>query len=144
MLVAHENINLWHERDISHSSAERVILPDSTITIVYMLRVCLKIVKDMKVNKDDMARNIEMNRGIVYSQKILVNLMRKGIARMTAYDMVQSAALNVINNKTTFKKEILEDKAIRKYLTEKEIEDIFEPKSYLANVDKIYKRVEKI
>ncbi|MDD5441495.1 MAG: adenylosuccinate lyase, partial [Candidatus Omnitrophica bacterium] len=66
------------------------------------------------------------------------------IARMTAYDMVQSAALNVINNKTTFKKEILEDKAIRKYLTEKEIEDIFEPKSYLANVDKIYKRVEKI
>lgn len=140
-LVALENINLWHERDISHSSAERVILPDSTITLDYMLKIFTKVIKDIRVNTDNMVKNMELNRGLIYSQKILLKLMDKGISRMKAYDYVQAAALKVINKKSTFKKEIAKDPNIMRYLTKKDIEEIFNPYTYLVHIDKIYKRV---
>jgi len=140
MLVAYENINLWHERDISHSSVERVIIPDSTIIVDYMLKKCEEVVKGLRVNRQNMLNNIELNRGLIYSQKILLKLMEKGLARMTAYDIVQRISLDVINNNSNFKQEVAKDKEINKYLTKKEIEEIFNPYTYLSNIDKIYKR----
>ena len=140
-LVALENVNLWHERDISHSSAERVILPDSTITLVYMLKIFTRVIKDIRVNPKSMLKNMELNRGLIYSQKIMLKLMDQGVSRMKAYDYVQEAALKVINKKSTFKKEIVKDSRIMKYLTKKDIEEIFNPYTYLVHIDKIYKRV---
>ena len=140
MLAAFENINLWHERDISHSSVERVIIPDSTIIVDYMIKKTEEVVKGLKVKPENMLRNMELNRGLIYSQKILLKLMEKGIARMTAYDIVQAISLKVINGNSTFKKEVLVDKEINKYLSKKEIENIFDPYSYLNNINKIYKR----
>ena len=141
LLVAYENINLWHERDISHSSAERVILPDSTIAVDYMLKKFIEVIKNIRVNPQSMLRNIELNRGIVYSQKLLLKLMNKGLDRMKAYDLVQAVALKVINNNSSFQKEVFKDSAICGYLTNKEIEEVFNPYTYLKNVDKIYKRI---
>ncbi|MCP4653109.1 MAG: adenylosuccinate lyase [Candidatus Omnitrophica bacterium] len=141
MIVAYENINLWHERDISHSCAERVILPDSTIAVSYMLKKFREVIKNVKVNHQNMLKNIELSRGIVYSQKILLKLMERGLDRIRAYDMVQSVSLKVINNNSTFQKEVLKDAKIGKYLKKKEIEEIFNPYTYLKNIDKIYKRL---
>lgn len=138
-----ENINLWHERDISHSSAERVILPDSTAALVYILRKMVEAVKNLTVEPKNMLRNMELNRGLVYSQKILTALMNKGVGRMDAYDIVQAISLNVINNAGSFKDEISRDERIKKYLSAKEVENIFNPYAYLTNVDKIYARVLK-
>lgn len=140
-LAGFENINLWHERDISHSSAERVVLPDSTIGLDYMIRKMTEVVKNLKVNPENMLKNMELNRGIIYSQKILLGLMSKGVTRMAAYDIVQRLSLNVINRNSFFKEEVVADAQISKYLTKKELEDIFNPYSYLKNIDKIYKRV---
>ncbi len=140
MIAASENINLWHERDISNSSCERIILPDSTIGLDYMLKKFREIIKNLKVNPKSMLKNIELNRGIVYSQKMLIKLMDKGLSRMEAYDIVQIIALNVINQDSTFKEESLKDLELKKYLETKEVEELFDPYSYLANVDKIYKR----
>ena len=140
MIVASENINLWHERDISNSASERIILPDSTIGLDYMLIKFKEVIKNLKVNPKNMLKNIELNRGIVYSQKMLIMIMEKGLSRMEAYDIVQRIALKVINNDSTFKEESLKDLELQKYLNINEIDGIFDPYSYLANVDKIYKR----
>ncbi|MFA5008559.1 MAG: adenylosuccinate lyase, partial [Candidatus Omnitrophota bacterium] len=140
MLVAYENINLWHERDISHSSVERVIIPDSTIIADYMIKKCEEVVRGLRVNRQNMLDNIELNRGLIYSQKILLKLMEKGLARMSAYDIVQRISLDVINNNSNFREEVSKDKEINKYLTKKETEEIFNPYTYLNNIDKIYKR----
>ncbi|MCF7870505.1 MAG: adenylosuccinate lyase [Candidatus Omnitrophica bacterium] len=138
--AASENINLWHERDISHSSVERVIIPDSTIIIDYMLQKFKEIVSKIKVNPKNMIRNIELNRGIIYSQKILTELMKKGLPRMDAYDLIQNISLEVINNNSNFKEEIFKNKRIKNILDEKILNKIFDPYSYLSNIDKIYKR----
>jgi adenylosuccinate lyase len=138
--AASENINLWHERDISHSSVERVIIPDSTIIIDYMLQKFKEVVSKIKVNPKSMIRNIELNRGIIYSQKVLTELMKKGLSRMDAYDLIQKISLEVINNNSNFKEEIFKNKRIRNILDEKILNKIFDPYSYLSNIDKIYKR----
>jgi adenylosuccinate lyase len=140
MLVAYENVNLWHERDISHSSVERVIIPDSTIIADYMIKKCEEVVKGLRVNRENMLNNIELNRGLIYSQKILLKLMEKGLPRMIAYDIVQRVSLDVINNNSNFEEEVIKDAEIKKYLTAKETEEIFNPYTYLNNIDKIYKR----
>jgi len=113
-IAASENINLWHERDISHSSVERVIIPDSTITVDYSLQKFREVIKNLKVNPKNMLKNIELNRGIVYSQKVLINLMNKGLSRMDAYDLVQKVALGVINKSSNFKDEALASKELGK------------------------------
>jgi len=141
MLAASENINLWHERDISHSSAERVILPDSTIALDYILKKFKEVIGSLRVNSKDMLKNIELNRGIVYSQKLMIKLMDKGLPRIRAYDIVQGVALKVINKNSTFKKESFSNAKIKKLLTRRELEEIFNPYTYLSNVGKIYKRV---
>jgi len=103
MLAAYEDINLWHERDISHSSVERIILPDSTIALVYMLKQACKVIKNLRINSAQMLKNIELNRGIIYSQKMLIKLMSKGLSRMKAYDIVQDITLKVINDNSNFR-----------------------------------------
>jgi len=140
MLAAYENINLWHERDISHSSCERVIIPDSSITIDYMLKKMTEVVRGLRVNTHNMLKNIELNRGLVFSQKALLKLMDKGIARMKAYDIIQNISLKVINKNSNFKDEAFKDRSIRRFLSESELEEIFVPYSYIKNVDRIYKR----
>ena len=140
MQVAYENINLWHERDISHSSAERVILPDSTIALDYMIKKFTGVIADLRVHPENMRHNLELNNGAVYSQKILLKIMEKGMGRIAAYDLVQAAALRSIKNKTLLKAEVLRDQPIRSYLNQQEIDDIFSPCAYLKNIDKIYKR----
>jgi adenylosuccinate lyase len=141
MLVAFENINLWHERDISHSSTERVILPDSTIVLDYMVIIFRGVIKNLKVNPKSMMKNIELNRGLIYSQKLLLKLMDKGLPRMKAYDYIQDISLKVINNNSSFREEVFKDSRIKKYLKKEEIDRIFNPYAYLANIDKIYQRV---
>jgi len=138
------NINLWHERDISHSSVERVIIPDSTITVDYSLQKFREVIKNLKVNPKNMLKNIELNRGIVYSQKVLIKLMDKGLSRMAAYDLVQKVALGVINKSSNFRDEALASKELGKFLKKTEIEAIFDPYTYLVNVDKIYKRFKSL
>lgn len=138
--AASENINLWHERDISHSSVERVIIPDSTIAINYMILEFSQVISKIKVDSEKMLENIELNRGIIYSQKILTELMEKGLSRMDAYDLVQDVALKVINNDSDFRQEASKNQKINQILGKKALNKIFDPYSYLLNVDKIYKR----
>jgi len=140
MQVGFENINLWHERDISHSSVERVIIPDSTIVLDYMIQKMTKVIKDLNVNPKNMVKNMELNRGLIFSQKILLKLMEKGLKRFESYEIVQSIALSVINKNSDFKKEAKKSKALGKYLSAAELNEIFAPYSCLKNIHKIYKR----
>ncbi|MFH1769005.1 MAG: adenylosuccinate lyase [Candidatus Omnitrophota bacterium] len=141
MLAAYENINLWHERDISHSSSERIIIPDSSITIDYIIRKMTEVVKNLRVNKSNMLKNIELNRGLVFSQKVFLKLMEKGLTRMKAYDIIQAISLKVINDNSNFKDEALASKILNKYLDKEELAGILAPYNYLRNIDKIYKRL---
>ncbi len=141
MLAAFENINLWHERDISHSSCERVILPDSTITVVYMLRKFQEVVRGLEVYPENMIENLDKTKGRVFSQNILLKLMRKGLVRSEAYDLVQRVSFKAVKNKTGFKEELLKDLSAERVLSKREIEQAFSPQYYLKNVDVIYKRL---
>ncbi len=140
-LAAMENMALWHERDISHSSVERVIAPDSTILIDYMMNRLKGIINGLVVHPENMARNMELTKGLVFSQQILMRLAEKGIERQKAYVMVQRNALMVWEGKGSFKELILNDKEIMQYLNNKEVEDIFDVNYHLKHVDEIFERV---
>jgi adenylosuccinate lyase len=140
-LVAMENMALWHERDISHSSTERVIGPDSTILIDYMLQRLNRIVRDLVVHTKRMEANLDILKGLIFSQQVLMKLASMGLDRQTAYDMVQRNALKVWDTGKDFKTLLLEDKEIRQYITEKVIEEIFSLDYHFAHVDDIFKRV---
>ncbi|MFH1045599.1 MAG: adenylosuccinate lyase [Candidatus Omnitrophota bacterium] len=139
--AALENVALWHERDISHSSVERVVIPDSTILLDYMLEQVTWIVENLVVDKEKMRQNLEQSHGLIYSQRILLALMAKGISRTESYDLVQQAAARVWERSVQFKAVLLADPAIARHLTPREIEGCFDRKYYLRNVDKIFKRV---
>ena len=141
MLSAFENINLWHERDISHSSAERVILPDSIILAVYMLRKSKQVVKDLTINPENMLKNLNESRGLIFSQAVCLRLMEKGLVREEAYKLVQEASFLAIKNKNNLKEELLKNKKILKFLSAREIEGLFLPETYLKNIKTIYKRL---
>jgi adenylosuccinate lyase len=136
-----ENMALWHERDISHSSVERVIGPDSTILIDYMLHRLSRIVKNLVVYPDHMTENLNRMKGLIYSQQVLLKLADLGLGRQEAYEMVQRNALKVWDTGRDFKSLLLEDKEIRKHLSEKEIEEIFSLDYHLKHVDNIFQRV---
>ncbi len=140
MLAAYENINLWHERDISHSSAERVILPDSTIALNYMLRIFYRVVKDLTVSKDALVTNLQKNKGLIYSQRFLVALMEKGFTREKAYDCIQKAALAAFHKQRTLGELLADDPVIKKYFSQREIQSYFDVSYYVRNVDAIYRR----
>jgi len=136
-----ENIALWHERDISHSSVERVIIPDSTITLNYMLHLTINLVKNLIVYPDNMIKNLNLTRGLVFSQTILLRLVDKGISREQAYKLIQTAAMNVWQDKNkNLKEELSKSAMIKEYLTDKEINNIFDNKNMLKNINLIFAR----
>ena len=141
LMAGLENVALWHERDISHSSVERVILPDSTITLYYMLEKTRFLVDGMVVNKDRMRQNLESNRGLVFSQSILLSLIDKGVSRETAYKMVQRNALNVYHKNTTLLDELKKDTEISTILSEAELENICNLENRLKNINVSFKRL---
>ena len=140
-LVALENIPLWHERDISHSSAERIIFPDSLTLVDFMLNRFNGIVENLVVHENNMLKNTEKFGGIVFSQKVLLTLVSKGLSREDAYTIVQRNALDAFNNHGNFKENLLNDKDVMKLLTPQEIDTIFDKKEFLQNIDKIYARI---
>lgn len=135
MLAAFENMNLWHERDISHSSAERIIFPDSIILVDFMLHRFKNVVEKLVVHTENMTKNANLYGGIVYSQKVLLKLIDKGLTREEAYKIVQRHALSALNN-GDFKKGISSEGV----LLEEELEDSFNQDDYLKNIDNIFEK----
>jgi len=140
-LTAFENVALWHERDISHSSAERVILPDATSLLCYMLRAMTKIISRLVVHPDRMLKNIELTRGLAYSGQLLLDLTRKGVLREDAYRWIQRCAMKVWDEDKDFLRALEEDPDITKVLTSEEIRSVVDPEKQLRNVDAIFARV---
>lgn len=139
--VALENIPLWHERDISHSSAERIIFPDSFIITDYLLSETIDILKSWKVHPDRMRRNIDVSHGLVFSQRVLLALTNRKISRERAFELVQRNSLRAWSENREFKKLLLEDQEILDILTPGEIDDCFLLEPYLEKIDYIYERV---
>ena len=140
-LSAMENIPLWHERDIAHSSVERIIFPDATTLIDYSLHKFIGLMSGLVINKERMLENIYFRGGLVFSQRLLLRLTEKIGSREKAYKIVQKHGLAAIEKKLSFKEAVLKDKEISKYLKRNEIEKCFELKPFVRNVDKIFKRV---
>ncbi|MBM7646606.1 adenylosuccinate lyase [Scopulibacillus daqui] len=141
MMTAYENVPLWHERDISHSSAERIILPDATIALNYMLNRFANIVKNLTVFPENMKRNMYKTFGLIFSQRLLLTLVDKGLSREEAYDMVQPRAMEAWETETSFKSIVEKDERITNVLTQQEIDDCFDETYHLKNVDVIFDRL---
>ncbi|MBE0425423.1 MAG: adenylosuccinate lyase [Nitrospirae bacterium] len=140
-LASIENIALWHERDISHSSVERVIIPDSTILVDYMLNRLKGILDGLHVYPKKMKENMAKSYGLYNSQRVMLALIDKGLSRDAAYDIVQRNAMASWKKGIAFKRLLLKDKEVKEYLTSKEITDIFDLEYYLKNVDYIFTRI---
>ncbi|SFE25610.1 Adenylosuccinate lyase [Lentibacillus persicus] len=141
MVTAFENVSLWHERDISHSSAERIILPDSTIALNYMLNRFSGIVSKLTVFPENMKRNIDKTHGVIFSQRVLLALVDKGMSREEAYDLVQPKAMHAWEEGTHFKALVENDAQVSQNLTQAEIDDCFDYTYHLKNVDAIFNRI---
>jgi adenylosuccinate lyase len=139
--VAMENISLWHERDISHSSVERIIIPDSCILLDYMIFEFTNIIDKLVVYPENMKKNLELTGGLIFSQSVLVALTKKGMKREDAYSLVQKHAMDVWKNKGNFKDRLESDSAVKSILCDDEIEQLFDLKKCLVNVDYIFKNV---
>jgi len=139
-LAALENVALWHERDISHSSVERVILPDSTILLDYMLHRMTGIIEGLQVYPARMKENMERSYGLMYSQRVLLRLAETGLPRQQAYEMVQRNAMRAWQERTPFRALLAADPEVAARLTPAELDRCFDPAWYLRNVDAIYKR----
>ena len=141
MVTAYENVNLWHERDISHSSAERIIIPDSTILLNYMLRRFGNIIKNLTVFPENMLRNMDATFGLIYSQRVLLKLIDKGMSREKAYDLVQPCTAKAWDEKLAFRSVLENQPEIMSTLSKEEIDDAFDYHYHIKNVDLIFKRV---
>lgn len=141
MVTSYENVSLWHERDISHSSAERVILPDATIALNYMLNRFGNIVKNLTVFPENMKRNMDSTLGLIYSQRVLLALIDKGMAREAAYDTVQPCAMEAWENQTHFRKIVEANETITSQLSKEELDDCFDYNHHLQQVDMIFNRL---
>lgn len=139
--AALENNPLWHERDISHSSVERVIGPDSTILTDFMLARVKSLIDNLVVYPNNMKRNMDITNGLIHSETVLLKLVDKGITREKAYTLVQKNAMKCWEQKTPYKDLLIADPDVMKYLTEKEIESCFDLKGEFKNIDMIFKRV---
>ena len=140
-LAAMENVALWHERDISHSSAERIIIPDSTILLDYMLNKFIYVLEGLIVYPDNMLNNLVKTRGLFFSQRVLLELMHKGLSRTRAYDLVQRSAMQTWRGEKTFRDNLLLDKIVAGLLSRRELDKIFDLDYYLRNVNKIFRKV---
>ena len=141
MQTAYENVPLWHERDISHSSAERVILPDATIALNYMLNRFTTIVEKLTVFEENMRSNMDKTFGLIFSQRVLLSLIDKGYAREKAYDLVQPLAMQAWEEGTSFIDLVKENEEIQSLLSQEELDDCFDPTYHLKNVDMIFERL---
>jgi len=140
-LTSLENIALWHERDISHSSTERVVLPDSCLALDYMLSIFSSIMKGLKVYPGNMRRNIELTKGVIFSQRVLLALIEKGLAREEAYKMVQENAMKAWEKGKSFLSLLEADRQITDRLSKKELNSLFDYNFYLRYVDDVFKRL---
>lgn len=141
MLTAYENVSLWHERDISHSSAERIILPDATIALNYMLNRFSNIVKNLTVFPENMKRNMDRTLGLIYSQRVLLSLIEKGWVRETAYDTVQPLAMQAWEQQVPFRSLIESNGKIMATLSKEDLADCFDYHYHLKHVDTIFERL---
>ena len=141
MMTSYENIALWHERDISHSSAERIILSDATTLLDYMLNRYKDTLNLLEVNENQIAYNITLTKGVVYSQKLLSYLIQKGYDRNDAYDLIQKRSLEALSKQIDLLDLLKDDQSILKVISKEELNDIFDSKSYLKYVDDIYDKV---
>lgn len=141
MMTAYENVPLWHERDISHSSAERIILPDATIALNYMLNRFGNIVKNLTVFPDNMKRNMDRTLGLIYSQRVLLALIDTGMSREDAYDTVQPKAMEAWEKQVAFRQLVEGEEKITSRLTAAQIEDCFDYNYHLQHVDTIFTRL---
>ena len=141
MVTAYENVALWHERDISHSSAERIIAPDTTILIDYMLNRFGNIVKNLTVFPENMIRNMNSTFGLIFSQRAMLTLIEKGMTREQAYDLVQPKTAQSWDNQVDFKPLLEADPEVTSRLTQEEIDEIFNPVYYTKRVDEIFERI---
>lgn len=141
MVAAYENIPLWHERDISHSSVERVILPDATILLDYMLARFTKIVADLRVYPENMRRNMERSFGLPFSGRVLTALIDKGLSREEAYDFIQPLAMQAWDEQRSFLEILKDDGEIKKFLNFKELQSCFDPSWHVKHVDQVFERL---
>ena len=140
-IVGLENVALWHERDISHSSAERVVLPDSSIALDYMLQKTIGLIDGLVVYPERMLENLQATKGLIFSGQLLLALTAKGISRETAYDWIQRNAMRVWDEDRDFKTLVKADDDIKSEMSDEEIEQVFSLDHYLRNVDSIFERV---
>lgn len=140
-LTAMENINLWHERDISHSSAERIIIADSCILLDYMLHKFIQVMQGLNVYPDNMLENLIKTKGLIFSGRLLVELMNSGLSRNRAYNLVQRCAMRTWKQGIYFRDSLLSDREVLKYFTARQLDRIFDLNFYLRHVDKIFRKV---
>jgi len=141
-VAAMENIALWHERDITHSSVERIIFPDSTILLDYMLSTMTEVIQKLRIYPENMQANLERSRGMVFSQGLLLQLVKKGLSREKAYQLIQDAAKKVWENgQIDLKTAVLQDPRILRYLNRREIDSVFDYRYHTKNVKQIFKRL---
>jgi len=140
-IAAMENVNLWNERDISHSSAERIIIPDSNMLIDYMLQKFTNLITNLNIYPEHMKQNLEKTKGLIFSQKIMLELTKRGLSREEAYKIVQNISMQVWQGQADFKALLLENAEVGQYLTKSEIEECFDYQTYLRNIDLIFTRV---
>ncbi len=140
-MVGFENVPLWHERDLTHSSAERVVFPDSTILVHYMINKFTTVIEELGVHEDRMMENLNRTLGLVFSQKVMLSLVDKGLLREEAYSYVQSNALKAWDERVEFKKLLLEDERVMEHLTPEALDEIFNYEDYIVHVDTIFKRI---
>ena len=140
-VAAMENITLWHERDIAHSSVERVILPEASILLDYMLQTMTEVIRGLVVRKDRMRQNLMLTRGVTFSGQILLALMAQGLSRRQAYELVQRVALSAWRHGQDFQAALLQDAQIRRHLSAEAIRRCLDPARHLRYVNQIFRRV---
>jgi len=141
VIAALQNMVLWNERDISNSCVERIILPESTTLVYYMLKKTKDNIDNLRILRDNMERNLKLTKGVIFSEAVMLALIKKGLTRQSAYDIVQRATFRSYETGKHFKQVLMEDTNIRKYLDENEIHSLFDLQHYFRHIDAIYKRV---
>ena len=136
-----ENVALWHERDISHSSNERVILPDACLALDYILDIFTGVMRGLQVYPENMKRNLELTQGLVFSQSVMLALVGKGLSRQKAYEITQHNAMQAWKTRTPFLKLLKADAAVMENFNVKELESIFDYRRFLKHVDTIFERL---
>jgi adenylosuccinate lyase len=140
-LTSMENIPLWHERDISHSSNERIILPDSCLALDYILNLFTSVMRELQVNSENMHHNLELTQGLIFSQRVLIALIEKGLTRQKSYELVQRNAMKAWKQKVSFLKLLKTDTEVMKNLSKTELEAIFDYNVFIEHVETIFKRL---